>query len=385
MKKLLILAALLAFCGFAPSSAHAQVCASANEPVTINTQWTNQACNAQSAGNPLGCDGAVNCESYAMGWFHDVAVNMNDSATMFCDADSQLSVFTFAVSDNALGTGTVNTTNSAGNTNVVGASGTTFTSSWVGGYLMIDATLFQVITFTDGTHIVVSGNVGSKTGVTYYAGNKWSPVTGQFSFNNNDNPPNVVRGQEFYLAASAYAKSSAYTPVCEFTWTTGGGWSGDVDTGVSLFRQTGGVASSGLDVQSGWTTGTSNATGGQTCPSGTCVLQSTTPSVTPAQSNDLIIAVQQQGNAPLLGVFSQGAAMKGCDNDGTSVAGAGFGGFYYTACSPYAGTSAITFTSYETNTSDNYCNLLFALKPQVSGGGGSPPSLLLLGVSGPHG
>lgn len=66
-------------------------------------------------------------------------------------------------------TGTVDTTNVA-NSVVTWATGSKFSSTWVGRHIVVNGTRCTVTVFTSDTSITVDTNLGAHAGVTYYAG-----------------------------------------------------------------------------------------------------------------------------------------------------------------------------------------------------------------------
>ncbi|HME00853.1 MAG TPA: hypothetical protein VKM93_26420, partial [Terriglobia bacterium] len=340
------------------SQARGQVCAATNEPVTINSTWSQEGCNAIYGSTPASC--GISCYYSSLGLLHDVAVNANDSVSVFFDEDnfdSNTTIVSMAVADNALGSGTVNTSNSGSNTAIVAASGTTFTSAWVGGYILIQSNLYQIIGFTDGTHITASGNAGTLTGTPYVAGNGFTPVPQpNWRFVWQSGTRSLI-GNNFCLLGSAYSKASGYQVRCAVTVSAGSSLD-DLDIGFGLYRQTGGGASAGLDASSAWTTGTTSSTP-YTCGSSTCYLQGTTPPIT-IGANDLVIGVGNEIGGPLGGSFSSGSLIP-CDH------GSGWGSsaalYFFAACSSTAAAGSITYTSYESSYGYPYVNGIFALKP----------------------
>lgn len=357
---------------FTTSLLHGQVCSSGALPATINSGWTLRACSAISAGGGESSCGGTTCRSKVLGFFFDRAVNVHDTASGLCDDDydftSGTSVVSFDVVDNALGSGTVNSSNSGGNSLIVRATGSNFAAGWVGGTVMINGVSYVVTVFTDTSHITVSGNTGTISGQPYVAGNQWTELaapgkTGPQTEFNFSNVGNHVQGNEFYLLDSAYATASGYQVTCQ-SLVTGGNGVSDMDMSVRLFRQPGGLGSSGLDASTDWSVGTTAGSGcnqgpaGLGCPEGTV-------SVTRSVTNDLVLSSQQQNGQ------TEGTNLSspvGCDNDGTTASFSGF--YYYGDCSSSSASGSISVIAYS-GASSNYANTVYALLPTV---GVQPPT-----------
>ena len=341
-------------------------------PQSINSVWTEQACNVITANeSPVSC--GTNCYQQTMNLYTNSAINVNDTIVSFFDADFAGSgaVTNWAIVDNTLGSGTINTVNSGGNTTISKVSGSSFTSGWVGGYILISGTAYQITGYTNSTTITALGNAGTLTGTSYTAGNSFTKL-GQSDFNVTYSDPGgtrVVYGNEFYVLGSAYALSSNYSATMAVKYT---GTFGDFDSNLLQFRQSSGGASLGVDSSQPWTVGTS-ASGASTCVPGvsgnfstTCYLNTTT--TTSVNPNDLILGVGNNVDWPMIGLSNSSIAIP-CDGNGTTTpAFNAFGGngtypgFYYTLCLT-APSGTASFSSYQSSPSLGFNSTLLAFKP----------------------
>lgn len=239
-----------------------------------------------------------------------------------------------------------------------GTSTCSTTFGLVNGYAINKNDTIAVMFDLDGSYTAVSAlsctdNIGDTfTKIPSLQG-------GSANFFSLANGASTVTGAYLWATASA-AKASGYQITCSGTVT--GANIGDVDRGAAVFRQTGGGATSGIDVVSPYQIGTTSGTCNQGPHSNGCPMVAQTINLT--SINDLVLGGGNENGAPA------GAASTytiGADGDGTTTTFP----YFYTVASTTATKGNITFTNYDTTSGDNWASVTFALKPTTS----DPPVL----------